>query len=43
VRHIFSHNAGKSADAALVNAIRESGVHDPVALADRTSGGRSFA
>jgi hypothetical protein len=43
VRHIFSHNVGKSADTADVNAIRESGVQDPVARADRTSGGRSFA
>jgi hypothetical protein len=31
-----SHCAANSGEAAEVNAIRESGVHDPVARADRT-------
>jgi hypothetical protein len=33
---IDSHSAAKFGEAAEVSAIRESGVHDPVALADRT-------
>jgi hypothetical protein len=42
-RVIRSHSAGNSEETAFASAIRESGVHDPVARADRTSGGRSFA
>jgi hypothetical protein len=36
VRAIDSHSAAKFGDAAELKAIRESGVHDPVALAERT-------
>jgi hypothetical protein len=43
LRHIFSQSAGKSAFTAVVNAIRESGDHVPVARADRASCGRSLA
>ena len=43
VRAIASHWAPNSGAAADVNAMRESGLHTPVALDDRTYGGRSFA
>src|SRR5205085_12215979 len=43
VRAIASHWAPNSGAAADVNAMRESGLHTPVALDDRTFGGRSFA
>ena len=43
VRAIASHWAPNSEAAADVNAMRESGLHTPVALDDRTYGGRSFA
>ena len=43
VRAIASHWAPNSGAAADVNAMRESGLHTPVALDDRTNGGRSFA
>src|SRR5690349_5544444 len=43
VRAIDSHSAPNSGAAAAVNAIRESGLHTPVALDERTNGGRSFA
>src|SRR5438093_5270965 len=43
VRAIASHSAPNSGAAADVNAMRESGLHTPVAPDDRTYGGRSFA
>src|SRR5215471_4869906 len=43
VRAIASHSAPNSGTAADVNAMRESGLHTPVALDDRTYGGRSLA
>src|SRR5262249_61004076 len=43
VRAIASHWTPKSGAAAEVSAMRESGLQTPVALDDRTSGGRSFA
>ena len=43
VRAIASHWAPNSGATADVNAMRESGLHTPVALDDRTYGGRSFA
>src|SRR5206468_11913579 len=43
VRAIASHWAPNSRAAADVNAMRESGLHTPVALDDRTYGDRAFA
>jgi len=38
-----SHCAGKAAEAAEASAMRESGVHEPVAREERTCGGSSLA